>query len=143
MAEREQTFMARQGMTGIDKQTTSFSNAVEKLQRDQARLKEYENDPKRKQNEKLAARKDVEESALAAQKELDKTTLMQFQYGASDAAKKGMGGGIDIRENQLSISKDQLSILKAQLDLMYKQFNIDPSDYSNVPMVMQGAQRIK
>lgn len=143
MAEREQTFMARQGMTGIDKQTTSFSNAVEKLQRDQARLKEYENDPKRKQNEKLAARKDVEESAIAAQKELDKTTLMQFQYGASDAAKKGMGGGIDIRENQLSISKDQLTILKAQLDLMYKQFNLNPSDYSNVPMVMQGAQRMK
>jgi len=141
MAEREQTFMARQGMTGIDKQTTSFSNAVEKLQRDQARLAEYEADPKRKQEEKLAARKDVEASALAAQKELDKTTLMQFQYGASDAAKKGMGGGIDIRENQLSISKDQLSVLQKQLDLMYKQYNLDPADYGGTPMIMQGPFR--
>lgn len=143
LAEREQTFMARKGMTGIDKQTTSFSNAVEKLQRDQARLKEFEADPKRLQNEKLAARKDVEASAIAAQKELDKTTLMQFQYGASDAAKSGMGGGIDIRENQLKISKDQLSILKEQLALQYKQFGIDTADYGGVPMVMLGAQRLK
>jgi len=141
MAEREQTFMARQGMTGIDKQTTAFSNSIEKLQRDQARLAEYENDPKRTQEEKLAAKKDVEASALAAQKELDKTTLMQFQYGASDAAKKGMGGGIDIRENQLSISKDQLSVLQKQLDLMYKQYNLDPADYGGTPMVMQGPFR--
>lgn len=141
MAEREQTFMARQGMTGIDKQTTMFSNAVEKLQRDQERLKEYEADPKRTLEEKMAARKDVEASAITAQKELDKTTLMQFQYGASDAAKKGMGGGIDIRENQLSISKDQLSVLQKQLDLMYKQYNINPADYGGVPMMMQGALR--
>jgi hypothetical protein len=141
MAEREQTFMARQGMTGIDKQTTAFSNSIEKLQRDQARLAEYENDPKRTQEEKLAAKKDVEASAIAAQKELDKTTLMQFQYGASDAAKKGMGGGIDIRENQLSISKDQLSVLQKQLDLMYKQYNLDPADYGGTPMVMQGPFR--
>lgn len=143
MSEREQTFMARQGMTGIDKQITVFSNAIEKLQRDQERLAQYENDPKRTLEEKLSARKEVEASTIAAQKELDKATLMQFQYGASDAAKKGMGGGIDIRENQLQISKDQLDILKKQLDLMYKQFNINPLDYGNVPLVMNGAQRMK
>jgi hypothetical protein len=142
MAERQQTFMARQGMTGIDKQTVSFSNAVEKLQRDQARLKEIENDPKRTQQEKLAAKKEVEKSAIDAQKELDKTTLMQFQYGASDSAKKGMGGGIDVRENQLNISKSQLTVLQQQLAIMKAEYGIKDSDYGNVPMMMQGAQRL-
>lgn len=141
MEKREQTFMARQGMTGMDKQSVMVSNAIEKMVRDQEQLQRVMNDPMKRQAEKDAARKDVDASALKAQEELDKLSLMQFQYGASDAAKKGMGGGIDIRENQLTVAKSQLDILKQQLDLMRAQYGISDSDYGNVPMMMKGALR--
>jgi hypothetical protein len=141
MEKREQTFMARQGMTGMDKQSVMVSNAIEKMVRDQEQLQRVMNDPMKRQAEKDAARKDVDASALKAQEELDKLSLMQFQYGASDAAKKGMGGGIDIRENQLTVAKSQLDILKQQLDLMRSQYGISGADYGNVPMMMQGALR--
>lgn len=143
MEKREQTFMARRGMTGIDKQTVALENAIEQMQRDQERLDKVEKDKARGQADKEAARKKVEESAIKAMEELDKLTLMQFQYGASDAAKKGMGGGIDIRENQLNISKSQLDVLRKQYDLMLKQFGLSPDKFGNVPFMMQGAQRMK
>lgn len=141
MEKREQTFMARQGMTGMDKQSVMVSNAIEKMVRDQEQLQRVMNDPMKRQAEKDAARKDVDASALKAQEELDKLSLMQFQYGASDAAKKGMGGGIDIRENQLTVAKSQLDILKQQLDLMRSQYGVSDADYGNVPMMMKGALR--
>lgn len=141
MEKREQTFMARRGMTGMDKQSVMVSNAIEKMVRDQEQLQRVMNDPMKRQAEKDAARKDVDASALKAQEELDKLSLMQFQYGASDAAKKGMGGGIDIRENQLTVAKSQLDILKQQLDLMRSQYGISDADYGNVPMMMKGALR--
>ena len=141
MEKREQTFMARQGMTGMDKQSVMVSNAVEKMVRDQEQLALVMADPMKKQSEKDAARKDVDASALKAQDELDKLSLMQFQYGASDAAKKGMGGGIDIRENQLTVAKSQLDILKQQLDLMRSQYGVNPADYGGTPMMMQGPYR--
>lgn len=141
--KREQTFMARQGKTGIDKQTVALENAIEQMQRDQERADIVEKDKLRGQAEKEQARKKVEESTIKAMEELDKLTLMQFQYGASDAAKKGMGGGIDIRENQLQISKSQLEVLQKQYDLMLKQFGLSPDRFGNVPFMMQGAQRMK
>jgi hypothetical protein len=141
MEKREQTFMARQGMTGMDKQSVMVSNAVEKMVRDQEQLARVMADPMKTQAQKDAARKDVDASALKAQDELDKLSLMQFQYGASDAAKKGMGGGIDIRENQLTVAKSQLDILKQQLDLMRSQYGVSDGDYGNVPMMMKGALR--
>jgi len=141
MEKREQTFMARQGMTGMDKQSVMVSNAVEKMVRDQEQLALVMADPMKKQAEKDAARKDVDASALKAQDELDKLSLMQFQYGASDAAKKGMGGGIDIRENQLTVAKSQLEILKQQLDLMRSQYGVDPANYGDTPMIMAGPFR--
>ena len=141
MEKREQTYMARQGMTGMDKQSVMVSNAVEKMVRDQEQLARVMADPMKTQAQKDAARKDVDASALKAQDELDKLSLMQFQYGASDAAKKGMGGGIDIRENQLTVAKSQLDILKQQLDLMRSQYGVNPADYGGTPMMMQGPYR--
>lgn len=143
MQSREQTFMARQGMTGMDKQSVAVSHAIDKMVRDQEHLTRIMNDGTKTQAEREAAKKDVDASAIKAQQELDKLSLMQFQYGASDAAKKGMGGGIDIRENQLTVAKSQLDILKKQLDLMYKQYGLSPADYGGVPMMMQGAMRMK
>ena len=141
MEKREQTYMSRQGMTGMDKQSVMVSNAVEKMVRDQEQLARVMADPMKTQAQKDAARKDVDASALKAQDELDKLSLMQFQYGASDAAKKGMGGGIDIRENQLTVAKSQLDILKQQLDLMRSQYGVDPANYGGTPMIMQGPYR--
>lgn len=141
MQDRQQTFMARTGMTGMDKQGVKVSQAIDKMVRDQQRLDEFMKDPTKTQADREAAKKDVDSSAITAQKELDKLSLMQFQYGASDAAKKGMGGGIDIRENQLTVAKSQLEILRKQLDLMYKSYGLDPADFGGVPMVMRGALR--
>ena len=141
MEKREQTYMSRQGMTGMDKQSVMVSNAVEKMVRDQEQLARVMADPMKTQAQKDSARKEVDASALKAQDELDKLSLMQFQYGASDAAKKGMGGGIDIRENQLTVAKSQLDILKQQLDLMRSQYGVDPANYGGTPMIMQGPYR--
>lgn len=143
MQDRQLEFMTRQGMTGIDKQTMVFENAMRQAERDQAKYEQFMADPKRSQSEKLAAQKEMEGSFLTARKELDKLTLMQFQYGASDAAKKGMGGGIDIRENQLDISKRSLAILEKQLAVMMKQYGLTPDMFGNVPFIMSGAQRLK
>jgi hypothetical protein len=138
MQKRQQTFMARQGMTGMDKQGVAVSQAIDKLVRDQEHLARVEKDRQKTQADREAAKKEVDASAIRAQEELDKLSLMQFQYGASDAAKKGMGGGIDIRENQLTVAKSQLDILKKQLDLMYKQYGLNPADYGGAPMIMSG-----
>lgn len=139
--KREQTYMARKGMTGMDKQSVMVSNAVEKMVRDQEQLERVMNDPSKTQADREAAKGVVDASALKAQDELDKLSLMQFQYSASDAAKKGMGGGIDIRENQLTVAKSQLDILKQQLDLMRSQYGVDLSNYGGTPMIMQGPYR--
>lgn len=141
MQERQQTFMARQGMTGMDKQGVKVSQAIDKMVRDQEQLDRVMKDETKTQADREAAKKQVDSSAIKAQNELDKLSLMQFQYGASDAAKKGMGGGIDIRENQLTVAKSQLEILRKQLDLMYKSYGLNPADYGGVPMMMQGALR--
>jgi hypothetical protein len=139
MQERQQTFMARQGMTGMDKQGVKVSQAIDKMVRDQEQLDRVLKDETKNQADREAAKKQVDSSAIKAQQELDKLSLMQFQYGASDAAKKGMGGGIDIRENQLTVAKSQLEILKKQLDLMYKSYGLSPADYGGTPMIMEGS----
>jgi hypothetical protein len=139
--KREQTYMARKGMTGMDKQSVMVSNAVEKMVRDQEQMDRVMKDSTKTQADVEAAKGVVDASALKAQDELDKLSLMQFQYSASDAAKKGMGGGIDIRENQLTVAKSQLDILKQQLDLMRSQYGVDLSNYGGTPMIMQGPYR--
>lgn len=141
MQERQQTFMARQGMTGMDKQGVKVSQAIDKMVRDQEQLDRVMKDETKTQADRESAKKQVDASAIKAQQELDKLSLLQFQYGASDAAKKGMGGGIDIRENQLTVAKSQLDILRKQLDLMYKSYGLNSADYGGVPMMMQGALR--
>lgn len=141
MESREQQFMTRQGMTGMDKQSVSVSNAIEQMQRDQAQLNKVMNDPLRSSQEKLEAKKKFEGSTIGAQKEFDKLSLMQFQYSASDSAKKGMGGGIDVRENQLSVSKEQLDYLRKTFELQLKSFGLSPDQFGNVPYQMAGPLR--
>jgi hypothetical protein len=139
LQKRQQTYMARQGMTGMDKQSVAVSQAIDQMKRDQDDMQRILNDPAKDTAAKEAARSKVDKSAIKAQEELDKLSLMQFQYGASDAAKKGMGGGIDIRENQLTVAKSQLEILKKQLDLMLAEAGISREQYGNAPMMMQGS----
>ena len=141
MQEREQTFMGRQGMTGMDKQAVTVQNAIEQMQRDEQQFKDYLADPKRKQPERLEAQKKFEGSTQSALKELDKLSLMQFQYSASDAAKKGMGGGIDVRENQLSVAKASLDYIRKSYELQLKEFGLTPAMFGNVPLMMQGPYR--
>jgi hypothetical protein len=141
MQEREQQFMTRQGMTGMDKQSTVVSNAIEQMQRDQEQLNKVMNDPKRTQQERLEAQKKFEGSTMGAMKEFDKLSLMQFQYSASDAAKKGMGGGVDIRENTLTVAKSQLEYLRKSYEIQLKQFGLSPDQFGNVPFQMQGPMR--
>lgn len=141
MQEREQQFMTRQGMTGMDKQAEVVSKAVDQMRRDEEQLNKVMNDPMRTQSEKLSAKKKLEGSTMTAMKEFDKLSLMQFQYSASDAAKKGMGGGIDIRENQLSVSKEQLDYLRKSYELQLKEFGLNPDQFGNVPFQMQGPMR--
>lgn len=141
LEKRQQTYMSRQGMTGMDKQSVAVSQAIDQMKRDQADMQRILEDPAKDTAAKEAARGKVDKAAIKAQEELDKLSLMQFQYGASDAAKKGMGGGIDIRENQLTVAKSQLEILKKQLDLMLLEAGISREQYGNAPMVMQGPFR--
>lgn len=141
LEKRQQTYMARQGMTGMDKQSVAVSQAIDQMKRDQADMQRILADPAKDTAAKEAARGKVDKAAIKAQEELDKLSLMQFQYGASDAAKKGMGGGIDIRENQLTVAKSQLEILKKQLDLMLLEAGISREQYGNAPMIMQGPFR--
>ncbi len=141
LEEREKLLMQRQGATAIDKQVVAVQNAIEQMQRDQAETEAILADPKRTQQEKDAALKVVQKSTMGAMKEFDKLTTMQFNWGASDAAKKGMGGGIDFRENQLSISKQQLDILKKSYDLALKQYGLTPDQFGNVPFSMQNVRR--
>lgn len=141
MQDREQTFMTRQGMTGMDKQAVTVQNAIEQMQRDEEQLKAYLADPKRKQEERMEAQKKFEASTQSALKELDKFTLMQFQFSASDAAKKGMGGGIDIRENQLTVAKSSLEYLRKSYELQLKEFGLTPDMFGNVPFMMMGPMR--
>ncbi len=141
LEEREKLLMQRQGATAIDKQVVAVQNAIEQMQRDQVETEAILADPKRTQQEKDAALKVVQKSTMGAMKEFDKLTTMQFNWGASDAAKKGMGGGIDFRENQLSISKQQLDILKKSYDLALKQYGLTPDQFGNVPFSMQNVRR--
>jgi hypothetical protein len=142
LEKRQQTYMSRQGMTGMDKQSVAVSNAIDQMKRDQVDMQRILDDPAKDTAAKEAARSKVDKSAIKAQEELDKLSLMQFQYGASDAAKKGMGGGIDIRENQLTVAKSQLDILRKQLDLMLAEAGISREQYGNAPMIMQGPYRV-
>ena len=143
LEKRQQTFMSRQGMTGMDKQGVAVSQAIDQMKRDQEDMSRILADDSKDTAAKEAARGKVDKSALKAQDELDKLSLMQFQYGASDAAKKGMGGGIDIRENTLTVAKSQLDILKRQLDLMMAEAGLSRADYGGAPMIMAGAMRNK
>lgn len=142
LEKRQQTYMARQGMTGMDKASVAVSQAIDQMKRDQVDMQRILADPAKDTAAKEAARSKVDKSAIKAQEELDKLSLMQFQYGASDAAKKGMGGGIDIRENQLTVAKSQLDILKRQLDLMLLEAGISREQYGNAPMIMKGPYRV-
>jgi hypothetical protein len=138
MEEREQDFMTRQGMTAMDKASVKVENAIQKMQRDEAQLQKVMDDPKRSQEERLSAQKQFEESTMGAQKEFDKLSMMQFQYSASDAAKKGMGGGMDVRENQLSVAKSSLDYLKRSYEIQLKQFGLSPDQFGNVPQQLTG-----
>ena len=138
MEEREQEFMTRQGMTAMDKASVKVENAIQKMQRDEAQLQKVMDDPKRSQEERLSAQKKFEESTMGAQKEFDKLSMMQFQYSASDAAKKGMGGGMDVRENQLSVAKSSLDYLKKSYEIQLKQFGLSPDQFGNVPQQLTG-----
>jgi hypothetical protein len=141
MEEREQDFMTRQGMTAMDKASVKVENAIQKMQRDEAQLQKVMDDPKRSQEERLSAQKKFEESTMGAQKEFDKLSMMQFQYSASDAAKKGMGGGMDVRENQLSVAKSSLDYLRKSYEIQLKQFGLSPDQFGNVPQQLTGPFR--
>lgn len=141
LEEREKLLMQRQGATAIDKQVVSVQNAIEQMQRDQFEAEAILADPKRSQQEKDAALKVVQKSTMSAMKEFDKLNTMQFNFGASDAAKKGMGGGIDFRENQLSVSKEQLNILRKSYELQLKQFGLSPDQFGNIPFNIQNVRR--
>ena len=141
LEEREKLLMQRQGTTAIDKQVVTVQNAIEQMQRDQAEAEAILADPKRSQQEKDAALKVVQKSTMGAMKEFDKLNTMQFNWGASDAAKKGMGGGIDFRENQLSVSKEQLNILRKSYELALKQYGLTPDQFGNIPFSMQNVRR--
>ena len=141
MEEREQIFMTRQGMTGMDKASVAVENAIQKMMRDQEQFDKVMNDKNRSQDEKLSVQKQLEGSTMSAMKEFDKLSMMQFQYSASDGAKKGFGGGIDVRENQLSVAKSSLDYLKKSYDLQLKLLGLSPDQFGNVPFQMSGPLR--
>ena len=141
MEEREQIFMTRQGMTGMDKASVAVENAIQKMMRDQEQFDKVMNDKNRSQDEKLSVQKQLEGSTMSAMKEFDKLSMMQFQYSASDDAKKGFGGGIDVRENQLSVAKSSLDYLKKSYDLQLKLLGLSPDQFGNVPFQMSGPLR--
>lgn len=127
--------MKMRGVSAINQQNVVFRNSVDKLKREQAKLQDLATDKKR-EREYLGGKGEAAQTLEAsiqglmfeAAKEMDTLMAMQFNYVSSDAAKKGMGGGISMVNNPIDIAKESRDYLRKIYESMEGtgSFNVVP-----------------
>jgi hypothetical protein len=134
--------MKMRGVSAIDQQNVVFRNSVDKLKREQKKLADLASDPMR-QEEYLggtgpaarALQASIQDLMFESAKEMDSLMAMQFNYVSSDAAKKGMGGGIAMVNNPLEVAKESRDYLKK----IYEEVK-GTGSFDVVPQYMKGSQ---
>jgi hypothetical protein len=111
--------MKMRGVSAIDQQNVVFRQAVEKIKREQKKYDDLSKDKYREQefmqgngSAALALKDSIQQLTFNAAKEMDTLMAMQFNYVSSDAAKKGMGGGIQMLNNPINIAMESRDYLK-------------------------------
>jgi hypothetical protein len=138
--EREQFAMQKSGTSAVDRQAIVLNNKIEELKR--AKQEFDEKSIRGKQiytaEQKEAALAKIQEKTFAATKELDKLMAMQFNFTASDAAQKGMGGGIVEQKNLVEINKDQLKYLEKIYYAVLEANGISGKPFQYDPLRLRG-----
>lgn len=123
--QREMFGMKLRGVSAIDQQDVAFQNQVEVLKREQKKLEELAEDDFRRDQymggtgpEAVRLKDSIQKEMFAAAKELDTLMAMQFNFVSSDAAKKGMGGGINMVNNPIKIAEQSRDYLKKIYEAM-------------------------
>jgi hypothetical protein len=134
--------MKMRGVSAIDQQNVVFRNSVDKLKREQAKLADLASDPMRQQEylggtgpAAIALKNSIQDLMFESAKEMDSLMAMQFNYVSSDAAKKGMGGGIAMVNNPLEVAKESRDYLKK----IYEEVK-GTGSFDVVPQYMKGSQ---
>ena len=134
--------MKMRGVSAIDQQNVVFRNSVDKLKREQAKLADLAKDPMRQQEylggtgpAAIALKNSIQDLMFESAKEMDSLMAMQFNYVSSDAAKKGMGGGIAMVNNPLEVAKESRDYLKK----IYEEVK-GTGSFDVVPKYMKGSK---
>jgi hypothetical protein len=134
--------MKMRGVSAIDQQNVVFRNSVDKLKREQAKLADLAKDPMREKEylggtgpAAIALKNSIQDLMFESAKEMDSLMAMQFNYVSSDAAKKGMGGGIAMVNNPLEVAKESRDYLKK----IYEEVK-GTGSFDVVPQYMKGSQ---
>lgn len=132
--------MKMRGVSAIDQQNVVFRNSVDKMKREQAKLEALKNDPMREKEymggtgpAAIALKNSIQDLMMSAAGEMDTLMAMQFNYVSSDAAKKGMGGGIAMVNNPLEVAKESRDYLRK----IYESMN-GTGSFDVVPKYSQG-----
>ena len=136
MNKRDLLNKKRGGMVGRDMQTAIVEQETEKLRRMEEQMKKIFGNKYSTQAEKEAQKAGIDKQVSKVMDELDKLGGMQILYTASDAAKKGMGGGHVMIDNPTDIAKSTRDYIKAQYELMIANSKI-PID-NQVPFQIRG-----
>lgn len=127
--------MKMRGVSAIDQQNVVFRNAVDKMKREEAKLEALAKDPMREKEymggkgpAAIALKNSIQDLMMSAAGEMDTLMAMQFNYVSSDAAKKGMGGGISMVNNPIDIAKESRDYLRKIYESMEGtgSFNVVP-----------------
>lgn len=134
--------MKMRGVSAIDQQNVVFRNSVDKMKREEAKLEALKNDKTREKEymeghgpAAIALNNSIQDLMMAAAGEMDTLMAMQFNYVSSDAAKKGMGGGIAMVNNPLDVAKESRDYLRK----IYESMN-GTGSFDVVPKYMKGTQ---
>jgi hypothetical protein len=136
--EREQFAMQKSGTSAVDRQTVTLNNKINELRRAQEEFDEKNQKQLYTPEQREAAKAKIQDKTFAATKELDKLMAMQFNFTASDAAKKGMGGGIVEQKNMIEINKDQLTYLKKIYEATLQANGLSGKPFMYDPLVLRG-----
>jgi hypothetical protein len=134
--------MKMRGVSAIDQQNVVFRNSVDKLKREQAKLADLASDPMREKEylggtgpAAIALKNSIQDLMFESAKEMDSLMAMQFNYVSSDAAKRGMGGGIAMVNNPLEVAKESRDYLKK----IYEEVK-GTGSFDVVPKYMKGSK---
>lgn len=124
--------MKMRGVSAIDQQNILFKQSVEKLQREELKYDVLRKDKTRDVNykfgegpEALALKASINKLTIDSAKEFDSLMAMQYNFVSSDAAKKGMGGGINMVNNPIKIAEQSRDYLKKIYEAQLSGYGIN------------------